>query len=622
MTPGATHARTRSTLLESGSPDPSLFKVICLDPKTDYRKQAWKNGLGTTTEIAIYPTDKDFKKETFFWRLSIVETRSNSTFSIFPGYDCTMVVLPKEKRVQPSLLLRHQDTETLTNSFGTAKCNVVTLGSSVSDTQEDKILLVNAFTLIYVVKGNCCIKLDENRNDGHRKIVNQGQCLYIQRDQDAGPSHLEIKTDSERGLTTGSEEVTFVIVQITENSSASKPSVTDPNVHEIESIRRTARRRSSLVVYPKQFDKISEPKPENIKLQESKIESGIGNEETPEVWDPTQIYEPPSSFLLHNDIGMPPPVICDKLVIEDYALHATSTAWIKIMTQGMNEWIKLPVIICRGSADGQTVTSSIDVQLLRGTLVAIPCVNVMGYLKFQREFADGRDLNRLFPGKEDGYASQVYCFHLMNKIISQFNYHIDLHTASFGRINSFYVRADMNDPGSALLAQLQKPQIILHNSGQDGTLRSAAAARGITSITVEIGNPQLFQEQYIEWSYMGVMRVLNQLNMFPLESIPFKENFPSPSLTILCSKGFWIYTKTGGVLEVYPDVNSIVRKGDIIARLKSMFGNVIAEYTAPCTGIVIGRSSNPVAMAGDRIIHLGIIKHKGESLLKEAKENY
>lgn len=89
------------------------------------------------------------------------------------------------------------------------------------------------------------------------------------------------------------------------------------------------------------------------------------------------------------------------------------------------------------------VVSQIDVTKLKGTVVAVPCVNVWGFLKFQREFADGRDLNRQFPGKEDGYASQVYCYHLMGKLISQFNYMIDLHTASFGRVNSYYVRADL-----------------------------------------------------------------------------------------------------------------------------------------------------------------------------------
>lgn len=149
----------------------------------------------------------------------------------------------------------------------------------------------------------------------------------------------------------------------------------------------------------------------------------------------------------------------------------------------------------------------------------------------------------------------------MTKIVSKFGYLIDLHTASFGRVNSYYVRSDMNDPVAATLAKLQLPQIILHNSGQDGTLRSAAALLGIKSITVEIGNPQLFQNRYVQWSYLGVMRILSYLSMFTAES----ELSMAPNM-LLCSRGFWIYTRTGGVLEVYPNVNTLVRKGDLIAR--------------------------------------------------------
>lgn len=234
--------------------------------------------------------------------------------------------------------------------------------------------------------------------------------------------------------------------------------------------------------------------------------------------DGTQIYEPPTFALLNQDTDVPPPIVRDRLVIEDFPKHTITTAWIKMLKQGLSEWLRLPVIVCRGTEDGPVVgitaavhgnelngvpcihrvVSDIDVNKLHGTVVAVPCVNVSGYLKFTREFADGRDLNRNFPGREDGFASQVYCYQLMNKVISQFNYLIDLHTASFGRVNSYYVRADMNDPISAIMARLQQPQIVLHNSGQDGTLRSAASARGIRAITVEIGNPQLFQNQYVQ----------------------------------------------------------------------------------------------------------------------------
>lgn len=88
----------------------------------------------------------------------------------------------------------------------------------------------------------------------------------------------------------------------------------------------------------------------------------------------------------------------------------------------------------------------------------------------------------------------------------------DLHTASFGRINSYYVRSDLNEPDAKAMAMLLTPQIVLHDAGHDGiahlafqsdgtcphndcsgTLRGAATRLGIKAITVEIGNPQLLQ---------------------------------------------------------------------------------------------------------------------------------
>lgn len=85
----------------------------------------------------------------------------------------------------------------------------------------------------------------------------------------------------------------------------------------------------------------------------------------------------------------------------------------------------------------------------------------------QRNFHDGQDLNRLFPGNPNGNCGQVYAYNIVNSIICKFNYHIDLHTASFGRVNSLYVRADMNNRITHSMALLQEPQIIVHNTAPD-----------------------------------------------------------------------------------------------------------------------------------------------------------
>jgi predicted deacylase len=88
------------------------------------------------------------------------------------------------------------------------------------------------------------------------------------------------------------------------------------------------------------------------------------------------------------------------------------------------------------------------------------------------------------------------------------------------------------------------------------------------------------------------MRILDHLDMYALPEPTTAQDedglSQGPPSTILCSKGFWIYTKTGGILEVYPGVNSIIRKGDTIARVKNIFGNLVDEVSAPCGGIVSG----------------------------------
>jgi hypothetical protein len=88
----------------------------------------------------------------------------------------------------------------------------------------------------------------------------------------------------------------------------------------------------------------------------------------------------------------------------------------------------------------------------------------------------------------------------------------------------------------------------------------------------------------VQWSYKGVMRILEYLHMFK-STIGDLSSAGSP-LTILCSRGFWIYTKTGGVLEVYPSVNTVIRKGDLIARIKNIFGNIVDEIYCSHSGVV------------------------------------
>ncbi len=314
--------------------------------------------------------------------------------------------------------------------------------------------------------------------------------------------------------------------------------------------------------------------------------------------------------------------VIEELKVSKAPKGSISRFWLNIATNGMGIPIHIPVIVARGKEDGkvlgltaavhgnelngipviQRLFKEINVDELKGTIVGVPVINVPSLLRKKRRFIDGTDLNHIMPGKPNGNVSQVYAWRVVNKIIKEFDYLIDLHTASNGRVNSYYIRADMADETVRKMALLQNAQIIVHNPPSDGTLRGTADEMGIPAITLEVGNPNTFQKGLIRDGLTGIHNLLGYMGMLDCEVEEFDEE------TILCKNSFWIYSDTGGIMTVYPKVTDLVKKGQVIATLRNIFGDVVKEYHAPQDGIVIGKSVSPINQTGGRILHLGVVK--------------
>jgi len=293
---------------------------------------------------------------------------------------------------------------------------------------------------------------------------------------------------------------------------------------------------------------------------------------------------------------------------------------VHLVTDGIGAPVYVPVIVARGREDGpvlgltaavhgnelngipvvQRIFQEIDLEGLRGTLIGVPIVNVPSLHRNQREFIDSIDLNDIMPGKADGNVSEVYAWRTVNWIVSEFDYLADLHTASNGRINSYYIRADMNDPVTRQMALLQNAQIIVNNAPSDGTLRSAAAALGIHAVTLELGNPATFQRGIIRSGLIGIHNLLSYLGMTD-DAIIAPENRPT-----LCRSSYWMYTDTGGILDVRPGLNDNVEAGQVVTTLRNVFGDLVREYQAPESGVVVGKSVYPINQTGGRILHIGV----------------
>jgi len=314
--------------------------------------------------------------------------------------------------------------------------------------------------------------------------------------------------------------------------------------------------------------------------------------------------------------------LIEELNVSECPIGQISRYWLKVATNGMGQPIHVPIIVARGNKEGkvlgltaavhgnelngipviQRLMKEIDIKELRGTVVGVPVVNVPSFHHKIRRFIDGTDLNHIMPGKANGTVSQSYAWRIVHRILKEFDYLIDLHTASTGRVNSYYIRADMSDKTVHEMAMLQNPQIIVHNPPSDGTLRGTAAEMGIKAITLEVGNPSTFQKGMIRDGLTGIHNVLGHFDMLDSEYDEPDEKM------VLCKNSYWIYTDTGGIMTVHPKVTQLVKKGELLATMRNIFGDVVKEYLAPEDGIIIGKSVSPVNQTGGRILHLGILK--------------
>lgn len=313
----------------------------------------------------------------------------------------------------------------------------------------------------------------------------------------------------------------------------------------------------------------------------------------------------------------------DRLQIESLPLGEFTRLFIEIVENGIGRPIQVPVVVARGKKDGpifgitaalhgnelngipviHQLLQKLNLKTLRGTLVCVIVANIPGLLAEQREFIDGQDLNHIMPGKPYGKLSQVYAYNLVERITSHFDYLVDLHTASQGRVNSLYVRADLSESITAQMAYLLRPQIIVDNPASDYTLRGVAAENGIPAITVEICDPQSFQRDPIKRTLQGVRRILGHLEMIPWK----RQNPVIHQAPVLCKKSFWILAQRGGMMRVMHRITDKIKKDELIATQVNIFGDLTREYFAPDDGVVIGHCINPIGQTGARIMHLGIL---------------
>lgn len=247
---------------------------------------------------------------------------------------------------------------------------------------------------------------------------------------------------------------------------------------------------------------------------------------------------------------------------------------------------------------------------LSGAIIGVPIVNVQGFRRGSRYLPDRRDLNRYFPGNPRGSAASRIAHSFFTRVVMHCDALIDLHTGSQERYNLPQIRADLRDPDVVTLTQGLGGMVVLHSTPARGTLRAAATAAGIPTVTLEAGGPSALEAGVVRQGVTGIETLISTLSMQRRRSI---WGDPEP----VYYRSTWVRADSGGILFSDVSLGSSVRKGDLLGTITDPVSNARAELRAPYSGRVLGMARNQVVMPGNAAFHLGIVDDTPEDLATE-----
>jgi hypothetical protein len=240
-----------------------------------------------------------------------------------------------------------------------------------------------------------------------------------------------------------------------------------------------------------------------------------------------------------------------------------------------------------------------SINRIKGTLIAIPVVNVYGFVSKSRYLPDRRDLNRSFPGSENGSMAARLANVVMTEIIPHCTHIIDLHTGAVNRENLPQIRARLvDDPDLEKLAHAFGVPVILNAELLAGSFRSAAHTKGIGALLYEAGEALRFDEVAIRAGVQGVLNVMSELGMRTRSKKQRKVE------AMIANASRWVRAAQSGILRSLVATGSRVEVNDLLAYISDPLGETNEQLVSPVDGIIIGKTNLPLVFAGEAIFNI------------------
>jgi uncharacterized protein len=259
----------------------------------------------------------------------------------------------------------------------------------------------------------------------------------------------------------------------------------------------------------------------------------------------------------------------------------------------------------------QRLRDQIDPKTLRGTVVMVHVANMPSFLGRTIYYSpiDGKNLNRVFPGKPDGTISERIAHAITREVIERSTHLVDIHCGDGNEwLRPYTYWTTTGDPTVAEagreMALAFGLEIIVMDDSRPGTaeesvyVSNTAITRGKPALTVESGALGQTDEASIARIERGVAGLLRHLGMRP--------DGPAPVATpIWIGRNEVLRANTTGILYPEVEADQQVAAGALMARITDFHGRTLEEIKAPFAGRVLYIVATPPITKGEPVGMIG-----------------
>ena len=300
--------------------------------------------------------------------------------------------------------------------------------------------------------------------------------------------------------------------------------------------------------------------------------------------------------------------------------------------------VELPVVALRGAKPGPVfylgaafhgdeingvelvnrLARSLDLRALKGTIVAVPVQNPLAFRVQHRYFVGHLIKSPLdqspadpwvsFPGDADGNMAALIAHALFANLMGGADYLVDVHTPTTGgRYAPFAflpppslgaVAAEAEEMAKAFGADFilaTEQGIYVHEQSPHVVM----AKRGAVAMGIELGEGGRVEGEVTKRGLDGLMNLLRRIGMLEDGAAKLGRRMVISSMTI-------VRAHRGGLLERKVELNEEVAKGQLLATVSDVFGEIVERIAAPHAAPVVRITTFPVVSAGERVVQLGV----------------